>query len=148
MLEARAKVLRLSPVYRTAPMYVLNQPDFLNGAALLETDLGPRSLLATLKEIEDRMGREKSARYGPREIDLDLVAFGCLSYQYVGGERDLTVPHPKLAERRFVLAPSYDVAPDWHFPGLGDVRSLLARTESDADAVLKLNDAAIHLQGN
>lgn len=123
-------------------MYVEDQPAFLNAATLAETTLSPRALLARLKEIETVIGREARMRYGPREVDLDLVAYGSLAYRFEDAkETRLTVPHPKIAERRFVLQPLYDLAPDFLLPGVGVVRDLLSQTEGQRESVTRSEHA-------
>jgi len=98
-----------SSLYRTAPWGVREQPDFVNAAALLETALAPRALLAELKEIERRMGREPAERWGARMIDLDLLAYDDLELE----EADLVVPHERLFERAFALAPLAEIDPSF-----------------------------------
>jgi 7,8-dihydro-6-hydroxymethylpterin-pyrophosphokinase len=99
-------------------------------------------LLRSLKEAEAEVGRELGRRYGPREIDVDLIAYGNLRYRFSEGEATiLEVPHHLVAERRFVLQPLFDIASDWELPGLGQVRSLLVRTNSQAESVQKVADA-------
>ncbi|MEJ5171565.1 MAG: 2-amino-4-hydroxy-6-hydroxymethyldihydropteridine diphosphokinase [Fimbriimonadales bacterium] len=130
---------RLSPVYETAPKFVEDQPPFLNAVMVGESAIGPLALLDALKEIERRLGRLPRERYGPREIDLDLLAFGRLR---LDSER-LTIPHPGIAERRFVLAPWADLTPDWILPlpsGLATVAELLERTPDPPDAVRRLEN--------
>ena len=97
-------------MYRAAPLERTDQPDFLNAALTLETDLAPRPLLAELKAIERRLGRDPTgARFGPRLVDLDLLAIDDLC---IGDAPDLVVPHPRLAERRFALEPLAELNPD------------------------------------
>jgi 2-amino-4-hydroxy-6-hydroxymethyldihydropteridine diphosphokinase len=108
-------VLKLSAIYETAPLYVTDQPAFLNMALLAETELAPHDLLALAKEVERRVGRQPSFRNGPRAIDVDILFLG----DSVIDTEDLTIPHPRLAERRFALAPLADIAPDWRHPLTG-----------------------------
>ena len=119
------RVLQRSPLYRTPPWGVLDQPPFINAVAELETTLSPEALLQHLLAIEQRAGRVRAERNGPRTLDLDLL-------HGEGAHRDdpsLTLPHPRLAERAFVLLPLNDVAPDLHLPGMGRVAELLARVD-------------------
>jgi len=143
MLRAFVDVERVSHPYRTAPMYVEDQPPFLNGALIGNTDLGPRSLLLKLKEIENEIGRQTRARYGPREIDLDLIAYGSLRYSFAGSEKPLTLPHPKTAERRFVIEPLFEIAPELRLPGLGKIADLIRETKDQAEDVVRLSDAQL-----
>jgi 2-amino-4-hydroxy-6-hydroxymethyldihydropteridine diphosphokinase len=119
-------VLR-SRLYRSAPLGPQDQPDFVNAAAGLLTSLQPHELLAALKALEASMGRERPiVRWGPRVIDFDLVVFGMQRLS----APDLTVPHPGVPERNFVLYPLLDIAPDLWVPGHGRVRELAARLGS------------------
>jgi 2-amino-4-hydroxy-6-hydroxymethyldihydropteridine diphosphokinase len=103
-------VAPVSSLYRSAPRERVDQPDFLNAAVIVETDLEPRPLLAELKAIERRLGRDPSGhRYGPRLIDLDILA---IEGRCIQDDPDLVVPHPKLAERRFALEPLAELAPN------------------------------------
>jgi 2-amino-4-hydroxy-6-hydroxymethyldihydropteridine diphosphokinase len=115
---------RNSTVRETDPVGVTDQPKFLNAVAELETDLPARELLERLLEIERRLGRDRFSeqRWGPRTIDLDLLLYG----QETIDEPGLSVPHPRLAERRFVLEPLCELAPDLILPNGGAVRDLLA----------------------
>lgn len=117
-------------------MYVEDQPAFLNAVGLLETEEGPIALLKRLKATELEVGRLPRERYGPREIDLDLLAYGSLQLKstLVGRSR-LHVPHPRLAERRFVLQPLFDLDSQFVLPGLGEVGDLLSQTAHQADQV-------------
>jgi 2-amino-4-hydroxy-6-hydroxymethyldihydropteridine diphosphokinase len=100
----------VSSVYRSAPRERTDQPEYLNAALVLETDLEPRPLLVELKAIERRLGRDPFGhRYGPRLVDLDVLA---IEGRCVDDDPDLVVPHPKLAERRFALEPLAELAPD------------------------------------
>ena len=109
------QVEAVSPVYETAPMYDTDQGAYLNMAVTGRTALEPRPLLDALKGLEKRIGRVRSRRYGPRAIDLDIVFHG----DRVVRESGLEIPHPRLAERAFVLAPAADIAPDWRHPETG-----------------------------
>jgi 2-amino-4-hydroxy-6-hydroxymethyldihydropteridine diphosphokinase len=115
-------VLAVSSLRETEPVGVTDQPRFLNGVAALETELSARDLLDTLLAVERRLGRERRERWGPRTIDLDLLLFG----QEAIDEPGLTVPHPRLHERRFALEPLAEIAPDALIPGRGRVANLLA----------------------
>jgi 2-amino-4-hydroxy-6-hydroxymethyldihydropteridine diphosphokinase len=119
-------VLR-SSLFRTRPFGPVAQPDFVNAAAGLLTRLGPAELLAQLKALEARLGRERPVvRWGPRRIDLDLLVHSAARI----AEPDLEVPHPGIADRAFVLVPLAEFAPDLVVPGRGRVRDLLARVDS------------------
>ncbi len=113
----------------TEPVGGPPQGPFLNGALLVETTLGPRELLAALLDIERQGGRERGLRDGPRTIDLDLLFHG----DAILDEPGLTLPHPRLHLRRFVLEPLADVAPDWRHPELGATAAgLLSRLPARA----------------
>lgn len=130
-LGERLVHLRVSRMIDTEPLYVADQPRFLNAVAVGETSLGPRELLGFLKGLEAELGRSPRQRYGPREIDLDLVAYGSLSYRYrEAGATVLQVPHPALGERGFVLGPLAELEPEWVLPGLGRVGDLADRLAS------------------
>jgi 2-amino-4-hydroxy-6-hydroxymethyldihydropteridine diphosphokinase len=120
---------RVSSLYDTTPVGDLEQPNFLNAVAGVETDLTARQLLWNLLLIERRLGRVRSpqARYGPRTIDLDLLLYG----DQVIDEPELTVPHPELARRAFVLVPLVELEPTLVHPVLGDTMvALLARLKA------------------
>ena len=106
-LAALGTVAARSSLYRSEPWGVPEQPDFVNAAALLETVLEPRALLAALKAIEHRMGRGETQRWGPRVIDLDILAYDDLEMR----EPRLTIPHERLFERAFALAPLAEIDP-------------------------------------
>ncbi|MGA2492191.1 MAG: 2-amino-4-hydroxy-6-hydroxymethyldihydropteridine diphosphokinase [Roseiarcus sp.] len=97
----------LSSVYRTPPWGKLDQPDFLNMAALVETTLPARALLALCLDLERGLGRERRERWGPRLIDIDILTYGEATID----EPNLKVPHPRLTERAFALAPLAEIAP-------------------------------------
>jgi 2-amino-4-hydroxy-6-hydroxymethyldihydropteridine diphosphokinase len=118
------EVLAVSSLRETDPVGYLDQPRFLNGAVEVETTLAARELLALLLEIERRLGRVRGEgpRFGPRTIDLDLLLYGDETI----GEAGLQVPHPRLAERPFVLEPLAELDPALEIPGAGPVQALLA----------------------
>jgi 2-amino-4-hydroxy-6-hydroxymethyldihydropteridine diphosphokinase len=119
--------LRLSSLRETEPWGMTDQPRFLNAVAEIDAELPPRELLARLAEVEQELGRVRdSERWGPRTIDLDLLVYGSETID----EDGLTVPHPRLHERLFVLEPLAELVPDLVVPGRGDVASLLARLQS------------------
>ena len=120
--EDAIEVVGASTLRETEPVGVGEQPLFLNGAALLETTLSPRELLDRLLAVEQRFGRVRvPGERGPRTLDLDLLLYG----EETIDEPGLTVPHPRLHERRFVLEPLAELAPGLLVPGRGKVESLL-----------------------
>jgi len=125
-------VLR-SSLYRSPPFGPVEQPEFVNAVVGLLTSLAPEAMLAALKELESRLGRAQPVvRWGPRRIDLDLLVHGASRME----TEALTLPHPGIAGRAFVLVPLAEIAPDLEVPGQGRVRSLLARI--DASGVERL----------
>lgn len=131
-LEEVSELIAWSPVYETAPQYVTDQPAFLNMTARGETNLKPREMLDRLKAFERGLGRTEGERYGPRVIDLDIVFYG----QMVIDEPGLQVPHPRIAERDFVLRPLADIANDWWHPETGKSASeMLAELGDGAEIV-------------
>jgi 2-amino-4-hydroxy-6-hydroxymethyldihydropteridine diphosphokinase len=121
--EEGIEVVAISTLRETEPVGVGEQPQFLNGAAALETTLSARELLDRLLEIEQRFGRIRiPGEHGPRTLDLDLLLYG----GEVIDEPGLTVPHVRLHERRFALEPLAELAPGLFVPGRGAVESLLA----------------------
>jgi 2-amino-4-hydroxy-6-hydroxymethyldihydropteridine diphosphokinase len=121
-LGAEGEVVAVSPWYETAPVGYLDQPDFLNGVACLETSTPPEQLMERLIEIESDLGRKRSFPNAPRRIDLDLLYYDDLILE----SPLLTLPHPRLHERSFVLVPLRDIAPDLVHPVLGKTTSELA----------------------
>lgn len=120
----------LSPWYRSAPVPISDQPWYLNAVAEISTDLPPDALLAEMHAVEAAFGRIRSARNAARFIDLDLLDFrGEIA---AGGAGRATLPHPRLAERAFVLRPLADLAPDWRHPASGlPIDALVARLPAD-----------------
>ncbi len=142
-LDLRAgDVVRISKVYQTEPMYVENQPAFLNAVVELGTELEPMELLEIVKAIEDEIGRIPRERFGPREIDIDLLAY----YPKIEFENErLKLPHPNIKERRFVLEPLNELRPDLEIaPNLLVVESLRGdvlkqKVEAFADGILSIH---------
>ncbi|MER2520847.1 MAG: 2-amino-4-hydroxy-6-hydroxymethyldihydropteridine diphosphokinase [Bdellovibrionales bacterium] len=102
----------VSPLYETPAAYVVDQPSFYNAALVGTTNLQPLPLLWTLKKLESELGRVPTFRYGPRVIDLDLLLYG----HVIMSSPELTIPHPRMAEREFALRPLADIAPNWIHP--------------------------------
>jgi 2-amino-4-hydroxy-6-hydroxymethyldihydropteridine diphosphokinase len=100
-------VRAVSPLYRSAPIGLVDQPDFLNAVAALDTDLDAAAVLAGLHQIEAEFGRVRDVRWGPRTLDLDLIAYG----EMESSDPALELPHPRAHEREFVLRPLADIAP-------------------------------------
>jgi 2-amino-4-hydroxy-6-hydroxymethyldihydropteridine diphosphokinase len=122
LLRERIDVRAVSSVRETEPWGLVDQPPFLNAAVEVETELTPRELLDLLLDVERSLGRTREGpRYGPRAIDLDLLVYEDETLEEPG----LTVPHPRLHERRFALEPLFELAPDLVVPGRGPVRELL-----------------------
>ncbi|WP_448188183.1 2-amino-4-hydroxy-6-hydroxymethyldihydropteridine diphosphokinase [Azospirillum sp. sgz301742] len=135
-LAPAAAVTARSAVYETAPMYVTDQPAFLNMALRAETDLLPDALLAHLKGIEADLGRRVGGvRFGPREVDLDILLYG----ETVLANAALEIPHPRMAERAFVLRPLADVAADVRHPVLGRTIADLLADVPGAETVVKFS---------
>jgi 2-amino-4-hydroxy-6-hydroxymethyldihydropteridine diphosphokinase len=122
--HAQVTVERVSSVFDTAPLLVTDQPRFHNIACAGRTRLDALGLLRLVKDTEASLGRMPGRRYGPRSIDIDILVFDNLRMQ----TPELTIPHPGIAERTFVLAPLAEIAPKLRVPGLDvDVETLLAR---------------------
>jgi 2-amino-4-hydroxy-6-hydroxymethyldihydropteridine diphosphokinase len=114
-LEPHLQQLRVSTLHETDPVGVGDQRRFLNAAATGHTTLSARDLLHTLLDIERQLGRERPYPGAPRTLDLDLILYG----DYIVNEHDLVVPHPRFRDRRFVLEPLAEIAPDWKDPVTG-----------------------------
>ena len=122
-------VARVSPVYETEPQDFKNQPWFLNLVVEVQTALFPMQLLTRVRKIERELGRKRTVNKGPRSIDIDILLYG----ESVIDTKDLVVPHPRMAERRFVLQPLADLAPDLRHPVLRrSVKELLSAVSGQA----------------
>jgi 2-amino-4-hydroxy-6-hydroxymethyldihydropteridine diphosphokinase len=119
----RTRFVAASSLYRTAPVGLRHQPDFINAVVALDAVSPAPTLLDDLFDIEARFGRSRSVKNAPRTLDLDLLLYG----NETSDDPLLTLPHPRLHERAFVLAPLAEIAPDLFIPGRGAVRELLAR---------------------
>ena len=103
---------KVSSLYATKPVGIEEQPDFLNIAVEIETELAPRQLLGMLKEVERKVGREKTVKWGPRVIDIDILLYGDLHV----ADGDIEIPHPEMSQRAFVLTPLAEIAPSVKHP--------------------------------
>jgi 2-amino-4-hydroxy-6-hydroxymethyldihydropteridine diphosphokinase len=133
-----AAVEAVSPLWETAPRDLEDQPAFLNAAARVETELGPRELLAAVKELERDLGRDPGGvRFGPRAIDCDLLLWEGGTWS----DEALVIPHPRLAERRFALLPLLDLDPGLTLPdgrSLADLAAAIDPSEQPAERVSEL----------
>ncbi|MGQ9824934.1 MAG: 2-amino-4-hydroxy-6-hydroxymethyldihydropteridine diphosphokinase [Desulfotomaculales bacterium] len=130
--EQSVRVCRVAPEYLTAPVGFADQDWFLNTVAEVETFLSPRRLLAVLSGIEEKMGRVREFRWGPRVIDIDILLYG----DAVVNEPDLVIPHPEMKKRAFVLVPLADLVPELELPGGGKVAEL-ARQLQETQPVIR-----------
>jgi 2-amino-4-hydroxy-6-hydroxymethyldihydropteridine diphosphokinase len=129
--DAGVVIVARSSLYRTAPWGKTDQPPFVNACALARTDLGPRALLERILAVESDLGRRRGERWGPRSIDIDILDYDGRAVDEPG----LTLPHPHLTERAFVLIPLAEIAPDRVFAGR-PVRDWAA--DADASGVTRL----------
>lgn len=128
------RLLECSSLYRSAPLGYMDQPDFVNAVAKIETSLSPQSLLQALLEIEHQHGRERTFRNAPRTLDLDILLYGELQLH----EHGLTIPHQQMHLRAFVLQPLLELAPDCIIPKVGQAR--LARLACQDQILERLAD--------
>lgn len=127
-------ITALSSLYETAPWGVKEQPAFLNQVAEVQTDLAPEEVLRHVLEIEQRLGRVRYERWGARHLDIDILYFDSL----VMDTARLTIPHPRLHERRFTLVPLVELMPDYVHPVLGQTTLELLATCPDEGEVVRL----------
>jgi 2-amino-4-hydroxy-6-hydroxymethyldihydropteridine diphosphokinase len=129
-----SRVTAVSSLYRSAPLGPSDQPDYSNAVAALLTQLAPHRLLAELRAIEDRHGRDRgAARWGPRTLDLDLLVYA----DRVIDDAELTLPHAGIRQRNFVLLPLHELAPQLLVPGQGRVAALLQGLPEDSGRIQK-----------
>jgi 2-amino-4-hydroxy-6-hydroxymethyldihydropteridine diphosphokinase len=112
LLGERLKIEKVSSIYETEPVGYVDQPKFLNAVCLVKTNIGPLQLLSLVKGIESNMGRDAGFPNGPRIIDIDIILYGNMSMI----DPELTIPHPRMNERAFVLIPLVEIAPDLIHP--------------------------------
>jgi 2-amino-4-hydroxy-6-hydroxymethyldihydropteridine diphosphokinase len=133
LLSEAGRVINVSSLYYTEPVGYKEQEFFINAVAALETDLSARELLNACHAIEDRLGRRRTVRWGPRTIDLDILLYGDLMMS----EPDIVIPHPMMETRKFVLAPLAEIAPDVMHPVLCKTAARLLHELKDVHRVMK-----------
>jgi len=134
--DPRNRLGPCSPFYRTEPVGKRDQDWFINGVAAVETSMTPQEMLEFLLSVEDRMGRVRQEKWGPRIIDLDILFYGDM----VLDENSLQIPHPRLRERRFVLIPLKDIAPDLIHPVFRRTISQLLSELKSEEMVLPVSE--------
>ncbi len=134
------RLVARSGLYASAPVGYVDQPDFVNAVAQVETTLSPRALLLALLDIEHRHGRERSFRNAPRTLDLDLLLYGDARFH----EDGLSLPHPRMHQRAFVLLPLIEIAPDTMIPALGRAADHLPACADQSVRLLPPLAAAVH----
>jgi 2-amino-4-hydroxy-6-hydroxymethyldihydropteridine diphosphokinase len=132
--ESGVRIVSVSPFYATQAWPDPNDPTFVNAVALVETELSPSALMTKLHDIETWFGRKRSAKNAPRTLDLDLV-----DYDGRVENGPPMLPHPRLRDRAFVLAPLQDIAPDWHHPVSGETVGQLIAALPGGTAVTRLD---------
>jgi len=130
-----SNIVKVSSLYETEPVGNENQPEFINLAAEISTDLSPYKLLRHLNEIEERLGRIRTEKWGPRTIDLDIIFYGDL----ILSDETLNIPHIEAHVRQFVLEPVCEIEPDLIYPGLGIPVCEVLQKIKDKKSVVKMN---------
>jgi len=133
LLGRSVRIVRKSSLYYTEPVGCDDQESFLNAVAVVETEHSPRELLDLCRTVENELGRVRTVRWGPRTIDLDILLYG----DVVLDDPDLIIPHPRMAERKFVLAPLAEIAPDAVHPTSGKTAAALMAELRDLHTVLR-----------
>ena len=136
LLREQLQNLKTAPLYLSKPFGVTNQPDFLNTAVSGQTSLSPPELFKFVKEIEQQVGRQERFRWGPREIDIDIIFYG----QQTVKTPELTIPHPSFAERDFVLKPLADLNPHLTDPVSGQIVAELLQAVGNLTDLKPLSD--------
>ena len=137
-IRAAATLVQAASLYETKPVGYLDQPDFLNSACQVSTSLPPLGLLHFLKQIEQQIGRQSSFRNAPRPIDIDILLYGSLVLE----SDQLVIPHPRMSDRAFVLAPLAEIAPQLVHPVLHlTIAELLQR--ADTSGILRLDEKLV-----
>jgi 2-amino-4-hydroxy-6-hydroxymethyldihydropteridine diphosphokinase len=139
LMQRRVAVLRCASIYSTEPREVLDQPWFLNTVLWADTDLSPDELLSVCLEVEQVQRRTRDQMKGPRTLDIDILLFGNKIVQKPG----LTIPHPALSTRRFVLEPLAEIAPDYVDPASGKTVRQLLTDCNDTATVTRVSDAQV-----
>lgn len=131
LLQGCGEIVAVSSVYETVPWGYLDQPDFLNCVCAIATELDPQSLLAATQTLERDLGRRPNFRFGPRLIDVDILLYD----QAILHTNDLEIPHPRMAQRAFVLLPLAEIAPDTQHPAMEQTISGLAEKVDGKEGV-------------
>jgi 2-amino-4-hydroxy-6-hydroxymethyldihydropteridine diphosphokinase len=133
LLAEAGRVVRVSSLYYTEPVGFKEQEDFINAVVGLETDFPPADLLSICHSIENRLGRIRTLRWGPRTLDLDILLYG----ELVMDQPDLVIPHPMMSARKFVLIPLAEIAPHAVHPGLNKSAAQLLQELRNSHTVIK-----------